>query len=122
LNYRFKNFKGFKKFDLNSNEGQFHFVPSMSVSTIKKEIVLDNKIEFENIIPVGEDSVFMAKLLMSLEKKDVVFINTNKYFYRKRQTNDSSLQSYKKDKTFFIEYLKNYYLNLLNYKFYDKDK
>ena len=85
----------------------------MSISVINKKIILENKIPFEQIYPLGEDSLFMSRLIYSLSKRDICYINSNKYFYRKREEKNSTIDKANKKKDFFIEYLKNFYLLIL---------
>ena len=84
---------------------------SSSSSFIKYDAIKDY--EFDTGLVNLEDALVINKIL--LEKNKYGVINTAKYYYRQRITQNSTVDSANTKKEYFTDRLKGFYLNLIDY-------
>ena len=84
---------------------------SMSSSFIKSEAFKGFK--FNTNLVTGEDAIILSEIL--LEKKKIGFLNSAKYFYRKRLNSSSTVDNANQRKEYFTPRLRDYFKELINY-------
>lgn len=111
LRYKFHQRELFKKV----NYGQYPYNVQLSASSaiFKSSIIKNNNIEFLNIKPNFEDANFIAQYLNQIEQPEVVNNRISKYYYRKRDSGDSTIDSSVTDIRKYVELLSTGYLSTL---------
>ncbi|MBQ2666053.1 glycosyltransferase [Methanobrevibacter sp.] len=87
--------------------------PQLSASScfFNKNIINDN--EFDTQINLGEDAVFINKLLVN--EKNIAFLNTTDYLYRKRDDSSSTLDDIGYKKEFYLDKLRYFHEELIKF-------
>lgn len=106
LNYKFKSTR---VIDLVDEPENSHL--SLASSFIRKEAL--EGIEFDTTLPLGYDALVVNKIL--LNKKKIGVIESSSYFYRKRYNMSSMVDNSRKTEKFYNHFLKNFYINLIDY-------
>lgn len=110
LNWRFNNVN--KK--VNLNKAPKYFYLSASSSFFNLDIIKLKDIEFrENVKPNFEDAFFINEYITKAKINDVTFMGKTEYYYRKRSSNDSTINLSIKDKNRYTTLLEDGYLRLL---------
>lgn len=109
LDYKFQN--GTRIFDLENKEELFSIQPTAKTTFIKSDALGD--IRFDNRLKIGEEFVFINKIM--LKKKKLGLICESLYFYRRRNQGDSSSSNRILDKSFYINSLVYYHMELMKY-------
>lgn len=78
---------------------------------IKKDVI--EGFEFDERLIIGEDEVFINKLL--IQEKKYALINNCEYYYRKRPDESSITDIFKSRKEYFIEKINYFYKQLIDY-------
>ena len=107
LNYRFN--KGDRIIDLTKNPNN----PQLPCNSVFFKKNLFEKYEFPTNVKFSEDAILVNKILF--EKKKYGVLSEPVYYYRKREDMTSTIDSVHKDKEFFTDKLKYYFLELINY-------
>lgn len=82
-----------------------------SAAFFKREVF--DRFKFPINVSFSEDSILVNKLLM--EKKKYGVINSEYYYYRKREDLSSTIDNVSLEKDYFTDKLKFYYLELISY-------
>lgn len=109
LDYKFQN--GTRIFDLENKEELFSIQPTAKTTFIKSDALGD--IRFDSRLKIGEEFVFINKIM--LKKKKLGLICESLYFYRRRNQGDSSSSNRILDKSFYINSLVYYHMELMKY-------
>lgn len=112
------NFK-FKKDSVLVNKNLDDFIQPNCASVVFNKEKIKNIIFREELKPVLEDVRFVAEFLVQNINSKSIFLKNAKYFYRKRAQQNSIMDTFWKDKGYFLISLKIGTLYLLqNYKIY----
>lgn len=84
---------------------------SIASSFIKKEAF--DGLEFDTVLPHGYDALIVNKILLNRKKLGV--ISTSSYFYRKRESKSSLIDTSYQRKEYYSYLLKNLYIHLIEY-------
>ena len=84
---------------------------SISSSFIKKEAF--DGLEFDTVLPHGDDALLINKILLNRKKLGV--ISTSSYFYRKRESKSSRTDTAYQRKVYYNYLLKHLYIHLIEY-------
>ena len=106
LNFKFKSTR---VIDLVENPGNPQL--SLASSFVKNEAL--KGFEFDTVLPHGYDALVTNKIL--LNKKKLGVVNTSNYFYRKRETSTSLIDTAYQKEEFYTYLLKNLYCELIDY-------
>ena len=89
------------------------FNPQLSIASsfIKKEAF--DGLEFDTVLPHGYDALIVNKILLNRKKLGV--ISTSSYFYRKRESKSSLIDTSYQRKEYYSYLLKNLYIHLIEY-------
>lgn len=87
--------------------------PQLSSSSAFFRMDVACKYEFPTNVLFSEDVIFINKIL--LDNPFLGVINTTEYFYRKRFDESSTIDIVNKEKEFFIDRLRDYFLYLFEY-------
>lgn len=109
LDYKFQN--GTRIFELENKEELFSIQPTAKTTFIKSDALGD--IRFDSRLKIGEEFVFINKIM--LKKKKLGLICESLYFYRRRNQGDSSSSNRILDKSFYINSLVYYHMELMKY-------
>ncbi len=109
FDYKFEN--GTRIADLSMPEEFYSGQSTAATTFIKREAVGD--LRFDCHLKYGEDSIFINKLI--LKKGKYGLINEALYLYRRRDAGDSAVNKQIYDKAFYIDTLRNYHLELIEY-------
>lgn len=109
LDYKFQN--GTRIFDFENKEELFSIQPTAKTTFIKSDALGD--IRFDSRLKIGEEFVFINKIM--LKKKKLGLICESLYFYRRRNQGDSSSSNRILDKSFYINSLVYYHMELMKY-------
>lgn len=109
LDYKFQN--GTRIFELENKEELFSIQPTAKTTFIKNDALGD--IRFDSRLKIGEEFVFINKIM--LKKKKLGLICESLYFYRRRNQGDSSSSNRILDKSFYINSLVYYHMELMKY-------
>ena len=109
LDYKFK--KGTRVADLTKEEELFSVESTAATTFIKSSALGD--IRFDSNLKYGEDSVFINKLM--LKKCRYGILCEALYLYRRRMSGDSAVNKQLFDKSFYINSLIYYHLELFRY-------
>lgn len=109
LDYKFNN--GTRVADLTTKE-ELYSVESTAATTFIKASALGD-IRFDSKLKYGEDSVFINKIM--LKKCKYGILREALYLYRRRISGDSAVNKQILDKSFYLNSLKYYHLELFRY-------
>lgn len=109
LNYKYKNKKAIRIKDLGKN-----IQLSAATALIKTELIKDFRFD-EDLKPCFEDAKFINEYLLDNLDKDAIFIESARYFYRKRADESSTLDKKLKDKRYFLDVPSRGYLAILEH-------
>ena len=109
LDYKFEN--GTRVADLNDEEELYSVQSTAATTFIKAEAIGDTR--FDSRLKYGEDSTFINKMM--LKKCKYGLINEALYYYRRRVAGDSAVNNQVLDKSFYLNSLKYYHLELFKY-------
>ncbi len=109
LDYKFN--KGTRVADLTTEE-ELYSVESTAATTFIKASALGD-IRFDSKLKYGEDSVFINKIM--LKKCKYGILREALYLYRRRMTGNSAVNNQLFDKSFYLNSLKYYHLELFRY-------
>ena len=109
LDYKFK--AGTRVADLSKEEELYSVQSTAATTFIKREAIGD--IRFDSNLKYGEDSTFINKLM--LKKCKYGLMNEALYYYRRRATGNSAVNNQVLDKSFYINSLIHYHLELFRY-------
>ncbi|WP_054741981.1 glycosyltransferase family 2 protein [Cellulosilyticum ruminicola] len=91
---------------------------SSSSSFIDKEVLKEHR--FDEHLKYAEDAKLLTEILMTTGTYGVV--NTTKYWYRKRKRHTSAIQSGYNNKGWYIDYLKGFSMQLLDWNIKEEFK
>ena len=106
-NYRHE--KGSRVADLNDPKEHNSVVLQVASSFFKAEAI--ENVRFVEGLRYGEDSLFVNEVI--LEKMKVGFKKSAVYFYRRRESSDSAVQTINKSRYYYIDRLEKYHLGLI---------
>lgn len=106
LNLKFKEECVVDVFD-KFNYPQLHISSSFIKSTLLKDECFDERFN------IGEDAVLINKILLKEHK--IAFLNTAKYFYRKRKDESSTLDNIIENDSFYFDKMEYFHFELINY-------
>lgn len=109
LDYKFKN--GTRVADLENKEEWFSVQSTAATTFIRSDALGD--VRFDSRLKFGEDSTFINKIM--LKKKKVGLICEALYLYRRRNVGDSAVNNQIFDKSFYINSLVYYHMELMKY-------
>lgn len=109
LDYKFKN--GTRVADLENKEEWFSVQSTAATTFIRSDALGD--VRFDSRLKFGEDSTFINKIM--LKKKKVGLICEALYLYRRRNLGDSAVNNQIFDKSFYINSLVYYHMELMKY-------
>ena len=109
LDYKFKN--GTRVANLDDKEEWFSVQSTAATTFIRSDAVGD--IRFDSRLKFGEDSTFINKIM--IKKKKVGLICEALYLYRRRNLGDSAVNKQVMDKSFYINSLVYYHMELMRY-------
>lgn len=109
LDYKFKN--GTRIADLEDKEEWFSVQSTAATTIIKSDALGD--IRFDSRLKFGEDSTFINKII--LKKKKIGIICEALYLYRRRNLGDSAVNNQIFDKSFYINSIVYYHMELMRY-------
>ena len=109
LDYKFKN--GTRVANLDDKEEWFSVQSTAATTFIRSDAVGD--IRFDSRLKFGEDSTFINKIM--LKKRKVGLICEALYLYRRRNLGDSAVNKQVMDKSFYINSLVYYHMELMRY-------
>lgn len=109
LDYKFK--KGTRVADLRSEDELFSVESTVATTFIKASSVGD--LRFDSRLKYGEDSTFINKIM--LKKCKYGILKEALYLYRRRASGDSAVNLQLTDKSFYINSLLYYHLELFRY-------
>lgn len=109
LDYKFE--KGTRVANLDDKEEWYSVQSTAATTFIRSDAVGD--IRFDSRLKFGEDSTFINKIM--LKKKKVGLICEALYLYRRRNLGDSAVNKQVMDKSFYINSLVYYHMELMRY-------
>ena len=109
LDYKFKN--GTRVANLDDKEEWFSVQSTAATTFIRSDAVGD--IRFDSRLKFGEDSTFINKIM--IKKRKVGLICEALYLYRRRNLGDSAVNKQVMDKSFYINSLVYYHMELMRY-------
>ena len=99
---------------VNLLEDIYSFQLHSNSSFIKKEVLIGHT--FDTTLAHGEDSVFVNEILIDKKQYGLVGLDKNAYYmYRKRFSNDSTLDLSKQSEKFFTHKIIHYFKHLIDY-------
>ena len=109
LDYKFE--KGTRVANLDDKEEWYSVQSTAATTFIRSDAVGD--IRFDSRLKFGEDSTFINKIM--LKKRKVGLICEALYLYRRRNLGDSAVNKQVMDKSFYINSLVYYHMELMRY-------
>lgn len=109
LDYKFDN--GTRIANLDDKEEWYSVQSTAATTFIRSDAVGD--IRFDSRLKYGEDSTFINKIM--LKKKKVGLICEALYLYRRRSSGNSAVNNQVNDKSFYINSLVYYHMELMRY-------
>lgn len=100
----------------NTNNIGKHLVASMATAWLNREAIERHKLRVDTrVVPAFEDGNFVNRLLISEKNTAVSFVPDAKYYYRKRSSKTSILDTSRDRKEFYLDQLEYGYLPLFAY-------
>ncbi|WP_294954100.1 CDP-glycerol glycerophosphotransferase family protein [uncultured Eubacterium sp.] len=109
LDYKFE--KGTRVANLDDKEEWYSVQSTAATTFIRSDAVGD--IRFDSRLKYGEDSTFINKIM--LKKKKIGLICEALYLYRRRSSGNSAVNNQVNDKSFYINSLVYYHMELMRY-------